>query len=184
MPVGPAVSFPDIADLASSPPSLDASQVAVAAAGADVPGDTSPGAEAPSMPSTAALSAEEAGWGGNGGVVAAGVGREPVAGRSGGGGGMTAKERARNVALSVACRRCLSCQMLYDLVSWSVSPWKATWLAAGGSDGGGGGGGHVVVVGVGADDGVLVSSACVGVMCCSWCWCMNYSVAMNTSAVG
>lgn len=123
MPVGPAVSFPDSADLTSSPPSLDANELAAVAAAA--PGETSPGAAASALPSTVSLagavSAEEGGWGGNGGVGSAGVGGEPVAARArvGGGGGMTAKERARSVALSVACRRCLSCQMLYDLVRWS-----------------------------------------------------------------
>ena len=32
-------------------------------------------------------------------------------------GGMTAKDRARSLALSPNCRRCLSCEKLYDLVS-------------------------------------------------------------------
>lgn len=34
-------------------------------------------------------------------------------------GSMTAKERAKSLALSADCRRCLSCETLYDLVSSS-----------------------------------------------------------------
>lgn len=34
-------------------------------------------------------------------------------------GSMTAKERVRSLALSQNCRRCLSCETLYDLVSSS-----------------------------------------------------------------
>ena len=117
MPVGPVVSFPDSADLGTSPPnpnaSIHASEPAAAEAAA---GGIAPRVVVSAMPSTVSLagavSAEEAGWGGNRGVGEGSAMRARV------GGGMTAKQRARSVALSVACRRCLSCDTLYDLVRW------------------------------------------------------------------
>lgn len=125
MPVGPAVNFADSTSTtatASPAPPGAAGEAAVV----PTPAEGLPeAATTPSAPDIAAAAGTAAGEGGvdvvgDDASEAEGVGSDVLGGGDVGGGvsggGMTAKERSRSVALSPGCRRCLSCEMLYDLV--------------------------------------------------------------------
>lgn len=110
MPVGPAITFLSHVP-AASPVHRDSGEAGIGLSAAN-----------PSLADSAGAAAAE-----GGGLIASdvraadgGAGDVVEGGATAGVGVMTAKERTSNLALSPGCRRCLSCEILYDLVSsWS-----------------------------------------------------------------